>query len=57
MKMFKTILSKVNTGKNISKIYFSVFKCSLTFPKDYPMSPPKMRFLSDIFHPNIYADG
>ena len=21
------------------------------------MSPPKMRFVSDIFHPNVYADG
>ena len=36
---------------------FGVFKASLTFPKDYPMSPPKMKFLSDICHPNVYADG
>nr|CAB3267440.1 ubiquitin-conjugating enzyme E2 G2-like [Phallusia mammillata] len=34
-----------------------VFKTSLLFPTDYPMSPPKMRFISDMFHPNIYPDG
>ncbi|CBY16249.1 unnamed protein product [Oikopleura dioica] len=44
-------------GPEATPFEYGVFKCSLTFPKDYPMSPPKMRFLSDIFHPNIYADG
>lgn len=34
-----------------------VFRTTLTFPKDYPMSPPKMKFTSEIFHPNIYVDG
>uniref|UniRef100_A0AC35GSN2 UBC core domain-containing protein n=1 Tax=Panagrolaimus sp. PS1159 TaxID=55785 RepID=A0AC35GSN2_9BILA len=24
---------------------------------DYPLSPPKMRFTCDLFHPNIYPDG
>lgn len=24
----------------------------LIFPTDYPLSPPKMRFISDMFHPN-----
>ena len=24
---------------------------------DYPLSPPKMQFTCDLFHPNIYPDG
>eukprot|EP00048_Salpingoeca_helianthica_P015204 m.225605 g.225605 ORF g.225605 m.225605 type:complete len:165 (+) comp16739_c0_seq1:2410-2904(+) len=34
-----------------------VFSAKLDFPKDYPLSPPKMRFTCEMFHPNIYADG
>ncbi|KAH9279682.1 Ubiquitin-conjugating enzyme E2 G2 [Echinococcus granulosus] len=34
-----------------------VFASRLSFPPDYPLSPPKMRFTSNIFHPNIYPDG
>merc|ERR1712055_1286675 len=34
-----------------------VFNAKLAFPHDYPLSPPKMKFQSDVFHPNIYADG
>lgn len=34
-----------------------VFQAKLSFPHDYPLSPPKMKFTSDVFHPNIYADG
>lgn len=33
------------------------FKAVLDFPQDYPMKPPTMRFLSEIFHPNIGKDG
>ena len=33
------------------------FKALLEFPYDYPNSPPKMKFLSQMFHPNIYPDG
>lgn len=29
-----------------------VFPAVLTFPSDYPLSPPKMRFTCDMFHPN-----
>lgn len=34
-----------------------MFTTRLTFPSDYPLSPPKMRFVCDMFHPNVYADG
>mmetsp|Transcript_21813 Transcript_21813/g.33545 ORF Transcript_21813/g.33545 Transcript_21813/m.33545 type:complete len:152 (+) Transcript_21813:46-501(+) len=29
------------------------FKLELFLPADYPMAPPKVRFLSKIFHPNV----
>jgi len=34
-----------------------IFKASMTFPEDYPNSPPKMKFTSDFWHPNVYPDG
>ena len=33
------------------------FNAILTFPLDYPNSPPQMKFTSPMFHPNIYPDG
>ena len=29
------------------------FKSHLIFPKDYPVKPPKLKFISEIWHPNI----
>ena len=29
------------------------FKLELFLPDDYPMLPPKVRFLTKIYHPNI----
>ncbi|KAG2072031.1 ubiquitin-conjugating enzyme [Suillus decipiens] len=33
------------------------FKARLSFPPEYPLQPPKMRFITPMWHPNIYADG
>ncbi|KAI3733600.1 hypothetical protein L6452_13044 [Arctium lappa] len=33
------------------------FKLALQFSEDYPNKPPTVRFVSRMFHPNIYADG
>jgi ubiquitin-conjugating enzyme E2 G1 len=33
------------------------FKASLLFPEDYPYSPPSMKFITQMFHPNIYPNG
>lgn len=29
------------------------FKLELFLPEEYPMAPPKVRFLTKIYHPNI----
>jgi len=29
-----------------------LFPAILTFPRDYPLSPPSMRFTCEMFHPN-----
>ncbi|XP_073273636.1 ubiquitin-conjugating enzyme E2 2-like [Primulina huaijiensis] len=47
---------------NIIYIYIyclliGTFKLSLQFTEDYPNKPPTVRFVSRMFHPNIYADG
>ncbi|KAL1915245.1 uncharacterized protein VTP21DRAFT_7521 [Calcarisporiella thermophila] len=34
-----------------------LFSAILTFPRDYPLSPPTMKFTCPMFHPNIYPDG
>eukprot|EP00741_Cyanophora_paradoxa_P003888 tig00000737_g3782.t1 len=33
------------------------FKLSLVFTEDYPNKAPTVKFLTRMFHPNIYADG
>jgi len=33
------------------------FKAHLTFPREYPLRPPKMKFISEIWHPNIDRSG
>lgn len=33
------------------------FKATLTFPHDYPLRPPKMKFVTEIWHPNVAKNG
>src|SRR5574343_62638 len=34
-----------------------IFRLILEFTEDYPNKPPKVKFLTKMFHPNIYNDG
>jgi len=33
------------------------FRLVLEFTEDYPNKAPNVKFVSEIFHPNVYADG
>ncbi|KAL5004879.1 hypothetical protein ScPMuIL_018335 [Solemya velum] len=33
------------------------FKANMKFPTDYPYSPPSVRFISKMWHPNVYENG
>ncbi|KAH7404572.1 hypothetical protein KP509_15G032400 [Ceratopteris richardii] len=34
-----------------------IFSLRLTFGENYPEKPPRVRFTSEVFHPNVYSDG
>merc|ERR1712025_1013289 len=33
------------------------FKLTITFTEEYPNKPPTVRFVSQMFHPNVYSSG
>ncbi|KAG0225278.1 Ubiquitin-conjugating enzyme 13 [Actinomortierella wolfii] len=33
------------------------YRALMTFPPDYPLMPPKLKFTTEMWHPNIYPDG
>ena len=45
------------TGPDESVYAGKTYKLSITFPADYPYSPPTIVFASPIFHPNVDQNG
>ncbi|KAM6323267.1 ubiquitin-conjugating enzyme E2 A isoform 2-T2 [Podargus strigoides] len=39
------------------KCFTRTFKLTIEFTEEYPNKPPTVRFVSKMFHPNVYADG
>mmetsp|Transcript_28176 Transcript_28176/g.29369 ORF Transcript_28176/g.29369 Transcript_28176/m.29369 type:complete len:168 (-) Transcript_28176:44-547(-) len=53
--LFKWSIVISGTEKTIYEGGF--FKAILKFPSDFPTNPPEMKFLTQMWHPNIYMDG
>lgn len=34
-----------------------IFGLRITFGEHYPEKPPRVRFTTEVFHPNVYTDG
>lgn len=44
-------------GPNDSLYEGGFLRAELIFPQEYPLLPPKMKFITPMWHPNIYVDG
>ena len=45
------------TGPSDSPYENGVFKMLIRFNEEYPVKAPSVKFLTPMFHPNIYRDG
>jgi ubiquitin-protein ligase len=50
---FSVLKTNSYLGPEGSPFEGGVFKLELFLPEDYPMSAPKVRFITKIYHPNI----
>ncbi len=55
VKVFRTLGSELMAilWSSEARIVFS-FQAHMKFPNDYPYSPPTVRFLTKMWHPNVY---
>uniref|UniRef100_A0A8C7IIQ5 Ubiquitin-conjugating enzyme E2A (RAD6 homolog) n=1 Tax=Oncorhynchus kisutch TaxID=8019 RepID=A0A8C7IIQ5_ONCKI len=47
----------IEVARIINSLISGTFKLTIEFTEEYPNKPPTVRFVSKMFHPNVYADG
>jgi ubiquitin-protein ligase len=47
----------VLTGPKDTPWEDEIYNGTISFPSNYPFSPPEVRFTSKLFHPNVYSNG
>ena len=52
IRTWRTSVHPITRGPEGTPFEGGVFVTELIFPPDYPLSPPKMKFISEMFHPN-----
>ncbi|CAH1392665.1 unnamed protein product [Nezara viridula] len=55
LSVIPAIAEHCNTTTGIDPKIF--FNAHMKFPPDYPYSPPSIRFLTKVWHPNVYENG
>ncbi|RMZ19869.1 hypothetical protein D0859_16133 [Hortaea werneckii] len=50
-------VSRTNARTANTLISGGCFRARIAFPNTYPLYPPKMTFLTPMFHPNVYQSG
>lgn len=50
--IYRTTVSLLPSQVMHSSLSGGIFPLRLTFPENYPERPPKVRFTTEVFHPN-----
>lgn len=57
MKVDSSKVSEQGAGSEWLDINDVSFLAHLYFPKEYPLRPPRMKFVTEMWHPNIDQNG
>uniref|UniRef100_A0A6I8P0G3 E2 ubiquitin-conjugating enzyme n=1 Tax=Ornithorhynchus anatinus TaxID=9258 RepID=A0A6I8P0G3_ORNAN len=55
--VWNAVIFGFSFGLNFAFFTAGTFKLTIEFTEEYPNKPPTVRFVSKMFHPNVYADG